>query len=759
MGTTSKGIFYPSDYSEDADLISDLQAMANSINSLFTNLDSNAVKSVSMSQDSQLRLVYTIGKLNNNYISYTVNLGLKNHLTNISCSGTTLTVTKADGTTASVDVSSIVADYYTKAEVDAKISAVYIFKGSVATYEDLPSSDLTVGDVYNVESDGSNYAWTGTGWDKLGGDIDLSGYQTKIDALNKLSSDLVDDTNHTNKFVTAEEKAQITTNKTDIATLNGEVSILNGLVISKNINKYDLTKAVMNYFAMTADYNVYSTYFNFFSVSTSPNGTKQGINANYSITPATDTVQEVNTYPMQFDTFTANCEVDEQGNRWITAIKGMPNFKDKGSVNVFEIFRTRYWKIDIGENGWTLSMSFVAKDGFTIQHEAINKDGTFNNWVAISKYVAGTILDSDNVQRLYSSKGLVPARKVTTPTGAAAPNVEMSYTANITKFKRSGTYYTGGLMSEYMFLHLLMCIEFATLSSQSVMAGVTNYSSQSVVALAETNVKRVLLTTANGANFKKYACVSVGDKGNNSSTDRVYGYMHSIVDDARVLSVENIEIGGTTYTALNLDVEEAFDTTATTYVSSFHEVSGYSDLILGKTGSPVSLSDGKHGCVYHGVEFMVGGYEVGSNAVMIGTSDGTKRDCYLTNDATKLTDNITTLKQNYIKTTGGTEMMSVSATGAWKYISKEHYDLTNGVMFATEAGVANTSSSTGYGDAQYFDNVTSDTTAREFLLLGYPGNEGASGLARVGGGDDLGDAHWGILSRLSINCIGGELAA
>lgn len=96
--------------------------------------------------------------------------------------------------------------YYTKNEVDGKISSVYKYKGTVATYNDLPSNNLTVGDVYNVETDGSNYAWTGTTWDKLGGDIDLSGYQTKIDSTHKLSSDLVDDTNGTNKFTTAQEK-------------------------------------------------------------------------------------------------------------------------------------------------------------------------------------------------------------------------------------------------------------------------------------------------------------------------------------------------------------------------------------------------------------------------------------------------------------------------------------------------------------------------------------------------------------------------
>lgn len=63
-----------------------------------------------------------------------------------------------------------------KTAIDTAISSVYRFKGSVATYEDLPTIGLTVGDVYDVQSTGDNYAWTGTAWDKLAGFVDLSGY-------------------------------------------------------------------------------------------------------------------------------------------------------------------------------------------------------------------------------------------------------------------------------------------------------------------------------------------------------------------------------------------------------------------------------------------------------------------------------------------------------------------------------------------------------------------------------------------------------
>jgi len=48
------------------------------------------------------------------------------------------------------------------------ITTMYKYKGSVATYANLPSTGQTVGDVYNVEASGMNYAWDGTTWDALG---------------------------------------------------------------------------------------------------------------------------------------------------------------------------------------------------------------------------------------------------------------------------------------------------------------------------------------------------------------------------------------------------------------------------------------------------------------------------------------------------------------------------------------------------------------------------------------------------------------
>ena len=58
------------------------------------------------------------------------------------------------------------------------LTSVYRYRGSVANVSALPQSEQTIGDVYNSEDTGDNYAWTGTAWDKLAGTVDLSNYLT-----------------------------------------------------------------------------------------------------------------------------------------------------------------------------------------------------------------------------------------------------------------------------------------------------------------------------------------------------------------------------------------------------------------------------------------------------------------------------------------------------------------------------------------------------------------------------------------------------
>lgn len=77
-----------------------------------------------------------------------------------------------------------ISDAYTKAQTDSAIASavasVFKYRGTKDTVSDLPSSGQTVGDVYFVSSDNSEYAWNGTKWEELGPVIDLSHFITSI---------------------------------------------------------------------------------------------------------------------------------------------------------------------------------------------------------------------------------------------------------------------------------------------------------------------------------------------------------------------------------------------------------------------------------------------------------------------------------------------------------------------------------------------------------------------------------------------------
>lgn len=65
--------------------------------------------------------------------------------------------------------------------------------------------------------------------DKNGNDI-AETYQTLISSTHKLSADLVDDSNATNKFATAEQLSQIATNANDISSIQQTIGNINSVL-------------------------------------------------------------------------------------------------------------------------------------------------------------------------------------------------------------------------------------------------------------------------------------------------------------------------------------------------------------------------------------------------------------------------------------------------------------------------------------------------------------------------------------------------
>lgn len=97
-------------------------------------------------------------------------------------------------TTVANNLATHEADFSNPHKVTAEqlgLTTVYQYKGSVATYADLPTTGQKVGDVWNIETAdpdhgikaGDNVAWDGAQWDTLGGNHDLSGY-AQLNAAN-----------------------------------------------------------------------------------------------------------------------------------------------------------------------------------------------------------------------------------------------------------------------------------------------------------------------------------------------------------------------------------------------------------------------------------------------------------------------------------------------------------------------------------------------------------------------------------------------
>ena len=106
--------------------------------------------------------------------------------TKADINGTTTDLTKKITTVAN-NLATHEADFNNPHKVTAEqlgLTTVYQYKGSVATYANLPTTGQKVGDVWNIETAdpdhgikaGDNVAWDGAQWDTLGGNHDLSGY-------------------------------------------------------------------------------------------------------------------------------------------------------------------------------------------------------------------------------------------------------------------------------------------------------------------------------------------------------------------------------------------------------------------------------------------------------------------------------------------------------------------------------------------------------------------------------------------------------
>lgn len=270
--------------------------------------------------------------------------------------------------------------------------------------------------------------------------------------------------------------------------------------------------------------------------------------------------------------------------------------------------------------------------------------------------------------------------------------------------------------------------------------GCLNYNAQPTVALAETGVRRVLLTQANAKNFIVGSTVSVGDPAEQTNYDRYNTYMRNIADLVRITSIADVTVNGTVYSAVNLDVAAPITTTATTRISTMPWYSGNTERLPGhRDGCTGSLTAGKTPARIAGVEVLDGAYVIGLDPLYNVTANpagGFDYAVHTCRDSKKQAGSITA---DYIDT--GIRLSGVPSGWSWV---KAFFVNAFGVLFPRLFGG---SSSSWYKSAFY---GTDSAGVRCPWRFGNLNNGGNGGLAYENGNNAPGNLNWNGRPRLSV---------
>ena len=494
---------------------------------------------------------------------------------------------------------------------------------------------------------------------------------------------------------------------------------------------------VGKYWDAYRDGKIYTTEFNNYEVSPSPTGTKKDANAGLVAVPSTNLVAGQDDYANigLFKPVEVNAFVDANDDYHITAIKGDGRFKRDGTNgDVYIMNMLGYIKRFDTPTTWGYSYSDTLYAGFNVLPEAVKPDGTVRPFLLHAKYIAGVGSDG----KLASISGVNPEFN------------SMSHDGQITKFKAKGEQYSGKTTHDDFWMKLMLFLKYATTNSEAVMRGCISYYLQYKPSIYESGVSRVVLTNAQANALVVGSRVSIGNyAGGTKTDDRGSTLVHNVANRVKITSITALPDG--LNSAVNVDAP-AFDTNATTTITTVPWGSGACDSVLGNDGSPISNTSGKEPLIINGIETMVGGYEVIQNLMIY--NDNTdpldyKVKVYACYDAKLYKAGSPSADYKLLS------VLMAQTNNTWQYISKLGVDPNHPTALIPVAATA--SSTTGFADGIYTNAPT--TGYRAWLSLGYLGIGSLCGFFCVGGYLGLGFSGWGFLGRLSATGRSrGELA-
>lgn len=477
-----------------------------------------------------------------------------------------------------------------------------------------------------------------------------------------------------------------------------------------------------DYFKAHRDGRIFTVKVPLYEYTSGIDCIKDDANSSLVCEPSTNSYAGRDDYRTLIAFFSKDCNftVNADGVITVTAIEGDAYFKRDGSNgDVGVLTPTLYWRITTTASHQIISISDVKHDGFLVQPGGKYTDGTTRPFIVYAKYAGVKYND------LYSSVSGLPLW-----------NRNISQNTLIDRCAAKGAGYAGKTVADDWYVKVMFLMKYAKKSSQAVFVGCTSYDYQYNPAIAESGVKRVILTNSQANNLVVGSWMMLGTH-TDTSKDRNMSYNYDVFDATKITRIDQYD---TNNKAVYFDTSATFDTATTYLLSTTPWGSGGCNNVQGRDGSPTSCTSGKEPFIIQGIECSIGAYEILADVIMNARADDTGNlfeDIYICYDSANYSKSS---YANYVNT--GISLPTKEAAG-WSYAK----DFVNAGGLLVPQGT-NATSTTGIGDGVY-QNVSTSKGLREYLSVGYLYDGSYAGLWLVDGYSGLSDTYWLIASRLS----------
>lgn len=495
--------------------------------------------------------------------------------------------------------------------------------------------------------------------------------------------------------------------------------------------QYTKTQLLARWFSLLNSDKTFGTKFYNFGTSQTTQGELCDDSAEIGVTtPSTNAVKGKDPLHQQFAFWTVEVEyeIDANGEIEIKSVAKVDSSFNRGGTNgmVGVAQKTGWLSITNDSVNWWVRYRTAQAPGYVPIAEGVSPvDNKPRAFVVHAKYLAG----KDASGKPTSASGLAPL------------NYTWSHNSQIAEWRKRGANYAGISICDIFFRILMFWLKYAKKGNSGTMEGCTSYNFQYKCAVAETGVTRVLLTEAQAKNLLVGSSVIVGDVGSGTSTDRYVASMYKCAKNVRILSIVSTVVEETTYYAVNLETDTAFDTTTDTYISTMPWWSGSCDDVLGVDGSPTSCTNGKEPFIIQGLESQIGAYAVIADIIDTITVSEDSTTMTINPATVRLAKNIAQSKSaNYVDTNKPLTIPK-PANWAWHFIGDLAYDKAHPEFTLPSIVDNGANSGNGFKSAV---SVPASGGVFEWLSWSALYDYSVCGLACAYLGDGLGYAHWNI---------------